>query len=114
MAEPPICNASNRGWGVSCEGICTGGPWPPGEKMWYINCLEALAAFHAVKCFVRDMQKEPYHPSQDGQHYCSGLCIQSGWDGVPQAELHSQRTLVVHEQGYYPGDRTPSRGTMAD
>ena len=24
---------------------------------WHINCLEDLAAFHAVKCFVRDKKK---------------------------------------------------------
>ena len=24
------------------------------ERQWHINCLEALAAFHAAKCFVRD------------------------------------------------------------
>ena len=32
----------------------THGPWSPEEKQWHINCLEDLAAFHAVKCFVRD------------------------------------------------------------
>ena len=26
----------------------------PEERLWHINCQEALAAFHAVKCFVRD------------------------------------------------------------
>ena len=31
-----------------------GGPWSPEERQWHINCLEAIAAFHAVKCFVRD------------------------------------------------------------
>ena len=26
----------------------------PVERHWHINCLEALTALHAVKCFVRD------------------------------------------------------------
>ena len=47
-------DASTRGWGASCEGARTGGPWSSEERQWHINCLEALAAFHAVKCFVRD------------------------------------------------------------
>ena len=58
MTEKPSLmiesDASTRGWGASCEGMQTGGPWSPEEKQWHINCLEALAAFHAVKCFVRD------------------------------------------------------------
>ena len=47
-------DASTRGWGATCEGARTGGPWSSEERQWHINCLEALAAFHAVKCFVRD------------------------------------------------------------
>ena len=47
-------DASTRGWGAMCEGARTGGPWSLEERQWHINYLEALAAFHAVKCFVRD------------------------------------------------------------
>ena len=43
-----------HGWGATCDGVCTGGPWSTEETQWDINCLEALAAFHAVRCFVRD------------------------------------------------------------
>lgn len=60
MTEKPSIviesDASTRGWGATCEGVRTGGPWSPEEKQWHINCLEALAAFHAVKCFVRDRE----------------------------------------------------------
>ena len=45
-------DASTRGWGASCKGARTGGPWSSEERQWHFNCLEA--AFHAVKCFVRD------------------------------------------------------------
>ncbi len=31
-----------------------GGPWSKAESKLHINCLEALAAFLAVKCFLRD------------------------------------------------------------
>ena len=47
-------DTSTRGWGEMSEGVRKGGPWSPEEKQWHINCLEALAAFHTVKCFVRD------------------------------------------------------------
>ena len=58
MTEKPSVviesDASTHGWGATCAGVRTGGPWSPEESQWHINCLEALAAFHAVKCFVRD------------------------------------------------------------
>ena len=58
MAEKPSIvielDASTYGWGATCEGIRTGGPWSPKGSQWHMNCLEALAAFHAVKCFVGD------------------------------------------------------------
>ena len=49
-------DASRTGWGAVCQGSRMGGPrpWSRAEQRWYINCLEALAAFLAVKCFVRD------------------------------------------------------------
>lgn len=45
-------DASKMGWGASCQGISTGGPWTPQEKAHSINYLELLAAFFAVKSFV--------------------------------------------------------------
>ena len=42
----------NSQLGVTCEGVRTGGPWSPEEGQCHINCLEVLAAFHALKCFV--------------------------------------------------------------
>ena len=45
-------DASLRGWGASCEGSKTGGPWTFQEKSHHINYLELLAAFLALKSFV--------------------------------------------------------------
>ena len=50
-------DASLVGWGASCRGILTGGPWPQEEK-YHINCLELLAATLAVKSFVKDQQNK--------------------------------------------------------
>ena len=47
-------DASNQGWGASCQGTSTGGPWSTQEKTWHINCLELLAATLALKTFVKD------------------------------------------------------------
>ena len=36
-------DASDKGWGVSCQGITTGGRWSSLEKSWHINVLELEA-----------------------------------------------------------------------
>ena len=46
-------DASTNGWGASCQGNNTGGPWTPQEKTFHINYLELLAAFLALKSFAR-------------------------------------------------------------
>ena len=52
--KPSVIIASNLGWGATSQGIRAGGPWSRTESKMHINCLEALAASLAVKCFVRD------------------------------------------------------------
>ena len=47
-------DASNQGWGASCQGTSTGGPWSAQERTWHINCLELLAATLALKTFAKD------------------------------------------------------------
>lgn len=47
-------DVSNIGWGASCQGTSTGGPWSTVEKTWHINCLELLAATLALKTFTKD------------------------------------------------------------
>ena len=58
MAERPSLtiesDASRRGWGATCNGSRTGGPWSNSESQYHINTLEAVAAFHAIKCFAKD------------------------------------------------------------
>ena len=56
-AEPKFfieSNALNQGWGVSCQGTRTGGPWSPQEREWHINCLELIAATLALKTFTKE------------------------------------------------------------
>ena len=56
-AEPDLTiesDASNQGWGASCQGTSTGGPWSIQEMGQHINCLELLAATLALKTFVKD------------------------------------------------------------
>ena len=36
-------DASDKGWGVSCQGITTGGRWSLVENSWHINVLKLEA-----------------------------------------------------------------------
>ena len=47
-------DASNLGWGASCQGVTTGGPWSTLEKTSHINCPEMMAATLALKTFAKD------------------------------------------------------------
>ena len=47
-------DVSNLGWGVTCQGQRTGGPWSPQEKSLHLHCLELLAATLATKTFAKD------------------------------------------------------------
>jgi len=51
-----ISDASQQGWGATCEGVTTRGPWSPHEKTLHINCLELLAATLAVQTFAKQKQ----------------------------------------------------------
>ena len=47
-------DASNTGWGASYERTRTGGQWSTEELTLHINCKELLAAFLALKTFVKN------------------------------------------------------------
>ena len=46
-------DASLQGWGATCNGTRTRGPWSPSEQTLHINCLELLAATLAVQTFAK-------------------------------------------------------------
>jgi hypothetical protein len=60
LAEKPVLviesDASRLGWGAVCGDIRTGGPWTQAETRYHINCLEAIAAFLALRCFTAQKQ----------------------------------------------------------
>ena len=47
-------DASLQGWGATCNGNRTRGPWSPSEQSLHINCLELLAATLAVQSFAKE------------------------------------------------------------
>ena len=55
QSEPDIviCTdaSSQKGWGVICQGVRSGGLWLPEKKEFHINYLELKAAFLGIKAF---------------------------------------------------------------
>ena len=99
-------DASNLGWGATSQGIWTGGPWSRMEPEMHINCLEALAAFLAVKCFVRDSSSMTVLDNISAVTYVNKLR-----GTVSQSDSHNQGTMVVvPTEGRNSDSRTPSRG----
>ena len=47
-------DASNSGWGGTCNGVRTNGLWSSAEKQLHINCLELKAAFLVLQAFTKD------------------------------------------------------------
>ena len=45
-------DASLQGWGVSCHGLTTGGPWSVEERKFYINVLELKAVKLVIMSFT--------------------------------------------------------------
>ena len=58
LSHPPInyviySDASSKGWGAAMNDSSSGGQWSPLEAKFHINYLELLAAFFALKCYLR-------------------------------------------------------------
>ncbi len=51
-----MTDASNKGWGVLCEGKPTFGLWSEEESGLHINCLERLAVFLVCQFFLPDIR----------------------------------------------------------
>ena len=49
-------DASKTGWGAFCQGILMGGCWNAQEAELHTNSLKMLAAFYAIKAFIKDCQ----------------------------------------------------------
>ena len=58
-------DASKKGSGEVCNGVCTEGPWSPRERIMHINCLEFLATFLAVQCFAKNKTNVTVHLKMD-------------------------------------------------
>ena len=117
MTEKPAVviesDASKRGWGETSRRVRMGRPWSREESQMHINCLEALAAFLVVKCFLREKSSRNVTAlaTQDEQHECSHICKQTRRNNITEPDIHNQETLdVVHAERHNPGSRASIGG----
>lgn len=78
-------DASNIGWGATCQESRTGGPWSRTESHLHINCLELLAATLAVKCFAKRANNIVIHLKMDNT---SALTYINKMGGTVSPELN--------------------------
>ena len=70
-------DASKKGWGASCQGITTGGPWSKEEKNLHINILELKAMKLALLNFTNRKNLQRVHIQMD-KHGSSHLSFKNG------------------------------------
>ena len=99
-------DASLTGWGASCLGRSTGGPWSQEERTRHINYLELKAAFLALKTFVPSQRTPP-----DGQHHSDCLPESHGRHPLSTTfSISSRNTGVVYTEENYNSCGTHPRG----
>ena len=101
-------DASKMGWGASCQGVRTEGPWSVQETSDTINYLELLAAFLALQTFASKLTRV----APVGQCHSNRLYQQNGWRSLGHSLPHCCRCLkcaffCIHKQ------HTPERVWLA-
>ena len=102
-------DASKVGWGASCQGSSTGGPWTLEEQAHHIYYLELKAALLRLEVLLLQQTinlsvaaPRQHHgnnlPQQDGWHTLNSL-VRSGFPGVG----------LVYPEGYSYSCRAPPR-----
>ena len=90
-------DASTVGWGSSCQNSQTGGPWSCQEREMHINCLEPLAAFLAVKAFLKSSRNLVVHLKMDREHHSIDVYQQVRRHCVSRPQSPHQRGVdMVH------------------
>jgi hypothetical protein len=78
-------DASTTGWGATCQGVRTGGPWSKTERQMHINCLELLAATLAIKSYFKGKENLHIHLMMDNT---TALTYINKYGGTVSPELN--------------------------
>jgi len=93
-------DASNLGWGTTCQGQNTGGVWSKEESALHINAKELLAAFLAIQTFVKQQLQFTIHIKIDNMSAVAYINKMGGGHKVKRLESHNEKNL-----GLVPGQK---------
>ena len=80
----------------------------PMVRQWHINCLKVLAAFHAVKCFVRDKRGVSVLLRLDNT-LSTVLREQARRHSLAETECYCERTVALgHCERHHPDCGAPT------
>ncbi|KAI2657343.1 Transposon Ty3-G Gag-Pol polyprotein [Labeo rohita] len=102
-------DASLTGWGAVMSGHPARGLWSGRQLTWYINCLEMLAVFRALKHFLPDLRDRHVLVRTDNTSVVSYIYHQGGLRSRPlyklahQILVWSQDKLLSLRAVYVPG-----------
>ena len=100
-------DASKLGWGASCQGISTGGPWSAQEKSQHINCLELLAATLALQTFVKNEREVSVLLKIDNTAAVAYINNQGGTVSKDLVSLTRKLDVVPGEEYSHTGTAPP-------
>ncbi len=102
-------DASLTGWGAVMSGRSARGLWSGRHLLWYINCLEMLAVYRALKYFLPDLRGHHVLVRTDNTAVVSyinhqgGLRSRSLYKLAHQILLWSQDKFLSLRTLYIPG-----------
>jgi hypothetical protein len=85
-------DASQTGWGTTCQGEITGGPWSQEETQYHINYLELLAVVLTIQTFAREKVNTTIQVQTDNISAMTYINRRGGTQSPPLSEL-ARRTL---------------------
>ncbi len=103
-------DASTLGWGATCSGIRTGGPWSRQKKSLHINCLELSAAMLAVKCFAKGTTSLSTLLKMDNEAAPTYINRSGGTTSPQLTKLSKEQWLcMVHGEEHLPLSPKPPK-----
>ena len=101
--------ASKKGWGASCQGIRTGGPWSSQEESLHINHQELIAINYGIKAIHRVKGSLAYHIQVDNTTALAYLVKMGGSKSLEMTKVSKEIWSYLLQEGititaeYLPG-----------
>ena len=92
-------DASKKGWGASCQGIRTGGPWSSQEESLHINHQELIAINYGIKAIHRVKGSLAYHIQVDNTTALAYLVKMGGSKSLEMTKVSKEIWSYLLQEG---------------